>query len=54
VEPDQAGLDGLLDLVRVGRLRVHLAETFPLQDAARLHRAGEAGHTVGNLVIAVE
>jgi NADPH:quinone reductase-like Zn-dependent oxidoreductase len=40
--------------VRVGRLRVHVAETFPLEDAARAYRAGEAGHAVGKLVIAVE
>ena len=54
VEPDQVGLNGLLGLVRVGRLRVHGAATFPLEDAARDHHAGEAGHTVGTLVIAVE
>jgi NADPH:quinone reductase-like Zn-dependent oxidoreductase len=54
VEPDQVGLHGLLGLVRTDRLRVHVAETFPLEDAARAHRADEAGRTVGKLVIAVE
>jgi len=54
VEPDRVGLTGLLELVRSGRLRVHVAERVPREDAARAHRAGEAGRTVGTLVIAVE
>jgi NADPH:quinone reductase-like Zn-dependent oxidoreductase len=54
VEPDQVGLYGLLDLVRSGRLRVHVERTFPLAEAAAAHRTGEAGHTTGKLVLTVE
>lgn len=53
VEPDRAGLTALLDLVRAGRLRVHVERTFPLEDAAAAHALGETGRTTGKLVLTV-
>ena len=51
VEADSAGLDALADLVRDGKLRVHVQETFPLARIADAHRALEAGHLTGKLVV---
>jgi len=53
VEPDRAGLESLAALVAEGRLRPHVAETFPLADAARAHERGETGRTQGKLVLTV-
>ena len=53
VEPDRAGLEALAALVAEGRLRPHVAETFPLADAARAHERGETGRTQGKLVLTV-
>jgi NADPH:quinone reductase-like Zn-dependent oxidoreductase len=51
VEPDGDGLDELAELVDDRRLRVLVAETFPLERASHAHRAGELGHTTGKLVL---
>lgn len=51
VEPDGAGLEELAQLVDDRRLRVIVAETFPLERASHAHRAGEMGHTTGKLVL---
>ncbi|WP_214369898.1 NADP-dependent oxidoreductase [Pseudonocardia sp. H11422] len=53
VEPDGDGLEDLARLVTDGRLRVLVAETFPLERAADAHRAGEQGRTTGKLVLTV-
>ena len=53
VEPDGDGLEELADLVDQRRLRVLVAETFPLERASHAHRAGELGHTTGKLVLTV-
>jgi NADPH:quinone reductase-like Zn-dependent oxidoreductase len=53
VEPDGNGLDALAGLVDDRRLRVLVAETFPLERASHAHRAGELGHTTGKLVLTV-
>lgn len=53
VEPDQVGLHALLDLVRSGRLRVHVDEVHRLENAAAAHAAGEPGRTTGKRVLAV-
>lgn len=53
VEPDGAALDELAALVDARRLRVLVAETFPLERASHAHRAGELGHTAGKLVLTV-
>lgn len=54
VEPDGAGLESLAGLVSGGDLRVEIAETFPLAQAAEAHRRSGQGHTRGKLVLAVE
>jgi NADPH:quinone reductase-like Zn-dependent oxidoreductase len=54
VEPDRCGLEAIASLVSSGRLRVHVAGTFPLAEAARAHEAGEAGHARGKLVLTVD
>ncbi|TCC53192.1 NADP-dependent oxidoreductase [Kribbella capetownensis] len=53
VEPDRIGLLGLTDLVERGLLRVHVEQTFPLEDAAAAHRVGETGRVTGKLVLAL-
>ncbi|MDN5749752.1 MAG: NADP-dependent oxidoreductase [Pseudonocardia sp.] len=53
VEPDGDGLEELAALVRRRRLRVVVAETFPLERASLAHRAGELGRTTGKLVLTV-
>jgi NADPH:quinone reductase-like Zn-dependent oxidoreductase len=54
VEPDGAGLEQLAALVDDRRLRVLVAETFPLERASHAHRAGELGRTAGKLVLTVQ
>jgi NADPH:quinone reductase-like Zn-dependent oxidoreductase len=53
VEPDGGALEELAHLVDDRRLRVLVAETFPLERASHAHRAGEMGHTTGKLVLTV-
>ena len=53
VEPDAVGLQQLAALVDDRRLRVLVAETFPLERARHAHRAGELGHTTGKLVLTI-
>ncbi|GAB7036445.1 MULTISPECIES: NADP-dependent oxidoreductase [Catenuloplanes] len=50
-EPDRAGLEELAELVDEGLLRVHVDRVLPLSEAAEAHRAGEAGRTVGKIVL---
>jgi NADPH:quinone reductase-like Zn-dependent oxidoreductase len=53
VEPDHAALEHLAGLVEAGRLRPHVAGTFPLDQAARAHEMGETNRTTGKIVLAV-
>jgi NADPH:quinone reductase-like Zn-dependent oxidoreductase len=53
VDPDPAGLRGLVDLVEQGKLRVHVQETFPFERVVDAHRALESGHLQGKLVLTV-
>ncbi|MEA2292339.1 MAG: hypothetical protein QOF17_1373 [Solirubrobacteraceae bacterium] len=53
VEPDGDGLEELTRLVDDRRLRVLVAETFPLERASHAHRAGELGRTTGKLVLTI-
>jgi NADPH:quinone reductase-like Zn-dependent oxidoreductase len=48
VEPDRTGMEAIAALVEDGALRVHVAEAFPLAQAARAHELGESGHAGGN------
>jgi NADPH:quinone reductase-like Zn-dependent oxidoreductase len=51
VEPDRVGLEALADLVDGGRLRVHVAQALPLDQAAKAHELLETGRTVGKIVL---
>ena len=51
VEPDGHGLEAIAALVDDGKLRVEVQDTFPLEEAARAHEAGESGRTRGKLVL---
>jgi NADPH:quinone reductase-like Zn-dependent oxidoreductase len=51
VEPDRIGLRGLTDLVESGKLRVHVEQTFPLEQVATAHELVEAGHVTGKVVL---
>jgi NADPH:quinone reductase-like Zn-dependent oxidoreductase len=53
VEPDRTGMESLAHLAATGALRPTIAETFPLEQAARAHEAGETGRTAGKLVLTV-
>jgi NADPH:quinone reductase-like Zn-dependent oxidoreductase len=53
VEPDRAGMEALADLAAAGALRPHIAETFPLEQAATAHELGENGRTQGKLVLTI-
>jgi NADPH:quinone reductase-like Zn-dependent oxidoreductase len=54
VEPDRAGLEAVAALANSGALRVHVARTFPLAQAARAHELGETGRTRGKLVLTID
>lgn len=53
VRPERAHLDALAALVDAGKLRVEVAERFPLDRLADAHRASEEGHTRGKIVVTV-
>lgn len=53
VRPDRAGLDALGTLVQEGKLRVHLAETRPLDEIAEAHRLSQSGHAGGKIAVTV-
>lgn len=53
VEPDRTGLEAVAALVDAGRLRVHVARTFPLAQAGRAHRLLERDHPPGKVVLTV-
>jgi NADPH:quinone reductase-like Zn-dependent oxidoreductase len=53
VEPDQVGLLGLVDLIEAGKLRIHVEQTFPLEEAGKAHELGETGRLSGKIVLTV-
>lgn len=53
VRPDATDLAALVRYVDEGRLRVPVARTFPLSEAAEAHRLLEDGHVAGKLVLTV-
>lgn len=53
VRPDSADLAHLADLAARGVVRVEIARTFPLDEAAEAYRALETGHTRGKIVVTV-
>jgi NADPH:quinone reductase-like Zn-dependent oxidoreductase len=51
VEPSQVGMEAIADLVRAGSLRVHVAKTFPLEQAAAAHELLEQGEVGGGKIV---
>ncbi|NER52160.1 MAG: zinc-binding dehydrogenase, partial [Symploca sp. SIO1A3] len=37
-----------------GKLKIHLSQTFPLQDAAVAHQAIETGSTTGKIALLID
>ena len=53
VRPSASGLDALTALFDAGDLRVEIAATYPLEQAAAAHQRLEEGHVRGKLVLEV-
>ncbi|MGW2342847.1 NADP-dependent oxidoreductase [Streptomyces sp. NPDC001661] len=53
VEHDQAGMRAVAGLVGSGKLAVHVADTYPLAEAAKAHAEGDTGRVTGKLVLTV-
>ena len=53
VTPVGSDLQALADLADSGKLRVEVAEVFPLDKAADAFRSNMEGHTRGKIVVAV-
>jgi NADPH:quinone reductase-like Zn-dependent oxidoreductase len=51
VEPDRTGMEAITSLVEAGQLRVRVARTFPLAQAAAAHEFGESGRTDGGKLV---
>ena len=51
VRPEREHLDALAALADQGRLRVDVAESYPLERIADAHRSSESGHTAGKIVL---
>lgn len=54
VDSSDSDLESITELVESGRLRVTVAETFPLDRIADAHRLGETGRTTGKIVISID
>ncbi|WP_406201747.1 NADP-dependent oxidoreductase [Kitasatospora sp. NBC_01560] len=53
VEPDYASLEAIAALVDAGRIRPHIAATFPLDEAGKAHELLGAGRVQGKVVLTV-
>ncbi|MGW4895794.1 NADP-dependent oxidoreductase [Kitasatospora sp. NPDC004240] len=53
VEPDYASLEAIAALVDEGRIRPHVARTFPLTDAPGAHELVGSGRVQGKVVLTV-
>ncbi|MEE1825891.1 NADP-dependent oxidoreductase [Streptomyces sp. BE20] len=53
VEPDYASLEAIAKLVDEGRIRPHIADTFPLEEAGKAHELIASGRTQGKIVLTV-
>lgn len=53
VESDGNELAEILSLVTSGRVKPHVQETYPLEDAAQALNSVEQGHSVGKVVLTV-
>ncbi|MDN3239982.1 NADP-dependent oxidoreductase [Glycomyces tritici] len=54
VEPDEIGLKALAALADEGKLKVHVSQTFPLEDFVKAHEAMESGGAIGKIVLTVD
>ncbi|MFD0412316.1 NADP-dependent oxidoreductase [Streptomyces sp. NPDC127108] len=54
VEPDYASLEAIARLVDTGAVRPHVAETFPLAEAAKAHELVASGRVQGKVVLSVD
>ncbi|OLT05541.1 NADPH:quinone reductase [Pseudonocardia sp. CNS-004] len=54
VEPDGAALARIAELIDAGDVRVEVARTFPLEQAAAAHSLGETNRTRGKIVLTLE
>lgn len=54
VEPDYASLEAIAALVDAGRIRPHVAQTFPLAEAAKAHELVGSGRVQGKVVLTVD
>nr|BFD96134.1 NADP-dependent oxidoreductase [Kitasatospora sp. Xyl93] len=53
VEPDYASLEAIAALVDEGRIRPHIAGTFPLAEAGKAHELVGSGRVQGKVVLTV-
>jgi NADPH:quinone reductase-like Zn-dependent oxidoreductase len=53
VRPEREHLDALAELADAGKLRVDVADTYPLEKIADAHQANESGHTRGKIVVTI-
>jgi NADPH:quinone reductase-like Zn-dependent oxidoreductase len=51
VEPDRAALEAIAALVDEGRIRPHVSEVLPLEEAGKAHALIESGRTQGKIVL---
>jgi NADPH:quinone reductase-like Zn-dependent oxidoreductase len=51
VDPDRVALDRLAALAADDRLKVHVEQTFALEEAAEAHRLVAGGHVTGKVVL---
>ncbi len=54
VEPDAPALARIAELIDTGDVRVEVARTFPLEQAAAAHATGETNRTRGKIVLTLE
>ena len=54
VHPDGRDLDALTELIDAGKIKVEVADTYPLADAAKAWEQSQSGHTRGKIVITVD
>ncbi|TGB14705.1 NADP-dependent oxidoreductase [Streptomyces sp. MZ04] len=53
VEPDYASLEAISALIDEGRIRPHVQETFPLEEAGKAHEVVGSGRVQGKVVLTV-
>jgi NADPH:quinone reductase-like Zn-dependent oxidoreductase len=54
VEPDRTGMEAIAQLAGDGKLRVRVARSFPLEEAAAAHELSENGRPRGKLVLTID